>query len=64
MGLYLEQHREALMVTNSYLKRFMAHRPTKAHYLDRTRRESGRFISTWNLVVPQTVLERSWQEVP
>ena len=64
VGLYLEQHREALMVTDSHLKRLRAHRPAKAHYLDRTRRESGRFISTWNLVVPQTVLERSWQEVP
>jgi predicted transcriptional regulator of viral defense system len=63
VGLYLEQHREALMVTDSHLKRLRAHRPAKAHYLDRGRRESGRFVENWNLVVPQTVLERSWQEV-
>jgi len=63
VGLYLEQHRETLMVTDSHLRRLRAHRPATAHYLDRGRRESGRFVPSWNLVVPETVLERSWQEV-
>lgn len=64
VGLYLEQHHEALMVTNAHLKRLRSHRPANAHYLDRGRRGPGRFVSGWNLVVPETVLERSWQEVP
>jgi len=63
VGFYLEQHRDALMVTDTHLKRLRARRPAKAHYLDRSQRKSGRFVSGWNLVVPQTVLERSWQEV-
>lgn len=63
VGLYLEQHRETLMVTDSHLRRLRAHRPATAHYLDRGRRESGRFVEGWNLVVPESVLARSWQEV-
>jgi predicted transcriptional regulator of viral defense system len=63
VGLYLEQHRAPLMVTDSHLKCLRSHRPAKAHYLQRGLREPGRFVSGWNLVVPDTVLTRSWQEV-
>ena len=63
VGFFLEQHRNELMVEDSHLKQLMKLRPRSPHYLSRSRRESGRFVPEWNLVVPVEVLERSWMEV-
>lgn len=63
VGFYLSQHREALMVDDAHLAALCAHAPSQPRYLDR-RRESGKLIAPWNLVVPERVLQRSWAEVP
>jgi len=63
VGFFLEQHREPLMVEDRHLKALNDLRPRQPHYLDRTRRKSGRFMSKWNLVVPREVSERAWGEV-
>ena len=52
VGFYLEQHRESLMVDEQHL----------THYLDRSRRQAGRFVADWNLVVPEEVYGRTWEE--
>jgi len=59
---FLEQHRDALMVEDQHLKALREYAPAQPRYLD-THREPGRLVSTWNLVVPERVLERRWQEV-
>lgn len=63
VGFYLEQHREELMVEERHLNELRANRPRQPHYLDRSRRESGKLVRDWNLVVPTKVVERSWSEV-
>jgi predicted transcriptional regulator of viral defense system len=63
VGFFLEQHREPLMVEDRHLKALHDMRPRQPHYLDRSRRKSGRLVSEWNLVVPEEVLERAWGEV-
>jgi len=63
VGFFLEQHREELMVEDHYLKELKDLCPRNPHYLSRTRRESGRIITDWNLVVPEEVLDRLWEEV-
>lgn len=63
VGLYLEQHAEVLMVDESYLDRLRSHAPRKPHYMERSAREPGRLVDSWNLVVPVRILERSWEEV-
>jgi predicted transcriptional regulator of viral defense system len=63
VGFFLEQHRESLMVEEAYLKRFQDLRPRRPHYMERSRRKSGRFVSTWNLVVPEEIIQRSWEEL-
>lgn len=62
VGFFLEQHREALMVDEAHLKAFRKLRPQHPHYLERSRRNSGRFVAVWNLVVPKEVYDRSWEE--
>jgi predicted transcriptional regulator of viral defense system len=63
VGFYLEQHRESLMVEERHLKPLREQRPRSPHYLDRNKRGGGRFFPSWNLIVPEEVVNRSWGEV-
>jgi predicted transcriptional regulator of viral defense system len=63
VGFYLEQHSEELMVEDRHLERLREHAPRRPMYLERGKRESGKLLSRWNLVVPERVLQRSWAEV-
>ncbi len=62
VGFFLEQHHKALMVEDRYLERLRELAPAQPRYLD-ARREPGRLVSKWNLIVPERVLNRTWQEV-
>ncbi len=62
VGFFLEQHHEELMVEDRYLERLRDLSPAQPRYLD-ARREPGQLVSRWNLVVPERVLKRTWQEV-
>lgn len=61
VGLFLEQHAETLMIEGRYLETLRGHVPRQPRYLDATR-TSGRLVHPWNLVVPEYVLERGWEE--
>ena len=45
-----------------HLKALREHAPRQPRYLDR-KREAGRLVKPWNLVVPERVINRSWSEV-
>ena len=62
VGFFLEQHRESLMVDETYLKTLRERRPRQPHYLERSRRQAGRLVADWNLVVPEEVYGRTWEE--
>lgn len=62
VGFFLEQHREALFVEDQHLAALRKKAPRQARYLD-GKREPGRLVRPWNLVVPERVLKRSWEEV-
>lgn len=62
VGFFLEQHREALFVEEHHLKALSEQAPRQPRYLDR-KREAGRLVKPWNLVVPERVLNRTWAEV-
>ena len=61
VGFFLEQNAEALMVEEMHLDKLQAHAPRQPRYLDSTRK-SGRLVNRWNLVVPDYVLHRRWEE--
>lgn len=63
VGFFLDQHRETLMVDNSYLNELKALCPKQPHYLERQKRKSGNLISDWNLIVPDIIINRSWAEI-
>ena len=61
VGFFLEQHRDVLMVGDQHLQAFRELAPRQPRYLD-PRRESGKLVKSWNLVVPKRVTTRSWAE--
>ena len=61
VGYYLQQHAEGLMVEDRHLEPLRKLRPKQPHYLQRG--ESGKLIGDWNLVVPRSLAERSWEEI-
>jgi hypothetical protein len=62
VGFFLAQHRESLSVEEQHLKPLREHARRQPSYLDRER-EPGRLVKSWNLVVPDRVLDRTWEEV-
>jgi hypothetical protein len=64
VGFFLEQHREALMVEDAHLARLTALRPKEPHYLERGAETSHKLAGKWNLMVPASLIERAWEQVP
>ena len=62
VGFYLEQHKDSLMVDARTLDRLRAHRPKSPHYMSTEARAGGRLFGEWNLIVPNEIVERSWEE--
>ncbi len=61
VGFYLEQHRDSLMLEDKHLKPFEKLSPAQPGYLDSTR-TPGKLLKRWNLIVPDYVLNRRWEE--
>jgi hypothetical protein len=61
VGFFLEQHREAWMVEEAFLLALSRHVPAQPRYFS-PRREPGRLVGRWNLIVPEDVLQRRWEE--
>ena len=61
VGFFLEEHKETLMVEASHLAPLQEMRPRQPHYLERGKRKGGRWIKAWNLIVPDSVLNKSWE---
>jgi predicted transcriptional regulator of viral defense system len=61
VGFFLEQHREAFFVEEDFLTQLEKRVPKQPVYLE-GRNTKGRLLPRWNLVVPEPVLNRTWEE--
>lgn len=62
VGFFLEQHRDTLMVEEAHLDALKRLGPGEPRYFD-PRRQSGKLVTRWNLVVPEAILSRNWEAV-
>lgn len=62
VGLFLQSHRDRLFVDDAQLNLLAVHAPKQARYFD-AKREPGRLVHPWNLIVPERVLQQTWGEV-
>ena len=61
-GFFLEQHRNDFHVEESFLQRLERKIPTQAVYWT-SDRKGGRLVRRWNLIVPEAVQGRTWEEI-
>lgn len=61
VGFFLEQHREELQVEDSLLRQLSRRVPAKPVYWT-SQSIGGVLMKPWNLIVPEAVRDRSWQE--
>jgi hypothetical protein len=61
IGFYLEQHRQELYVEERVLQKLEKNIPQKPVYLQ-PRQKGGMLQKRWNLIVPEMVIHRKWEE--
>jgi predicted transcriptional regulator of viral defense system len=62
IAFFLEQHREAFGLTEMDLCIFDSFKLKSPYYLDRHSKEPNQLVARWNLIVPQSILLRNWEE--
>ncbi len=62
VGYFLQQLQQRWMVGEEQLDTLRSRKPHQPHYLGRTRNERGRLSKEWNLVVPERIVLRTWEE--
>ncbi len=62
VGFYLEQHEKELNIKDHQLKKLEVKRPKQPHYIDRKQKLSGKFNARWNIIIPEEIIEQSWNE--
>ncbi len=60
VGYFLQQHSEQLMIEDRSLDFLRKMRPKQPHYMQRG--EGGKLVSEWNLIVPFSLVSRTWEE--
>ena len=63
VGFFLEQHQEELIVEQRHLEALRRAAPAQPRYFERRHGKGGRLLARWNLIVPEHILTRSWEEV-
>jgi predicted transcriptional regulator of viral defense system len=63
VGFFLEQNRDRLGVSDAHLEPLRQLRPRHPTYLERGKKGHGSLVKIWNLIVPDAVLSRTWQDV-
>ena len=62
VGFFLEQNKDRLLVDDKYLDALRKLRPKQPHYFD-SRQKNGKLLKDWNLLVPEEILNKSWDEI-
>ena len=62
VGFLLEERQGAFVVDEKKLALLLPHLPATPQYIVHDRHESCRLVKKWNLMMPASVLTRSWEE--
>jgi len=62
VAFFLEQNKDRLLVDDKYFDALRKLRPKQPHYFD-SRQKNGKLLKDWNLLVPEEILNKSWDEI-
>jgi len=63
VGFFLDQHKDQLLLDGAYITPLRRLVPRQPHYLERANRKDCKFVPEWNLMVPNRILNKVWDEV-
>lgn len=62
LGFFLEQFKDQFKVDKQTLNILEKMKPNNVHYFERSKREPGKLFKRWNLIIPNSIIERTWEE--
>ena len=62
VGFFLEQRQGAFTVEENKLQPLLDFLPLKPHYISDTQQGSCKLVKKWNLILPLSVINQSWEE--
>jgi predicted transcriptional regulator of viral defense system len=62
VGFFMEMHQEEWMIPPEHLEMLKKLRPSKPVYLKRAMKGPQKLIPKWNLIVPEEILQKRWEE--
>ncbi len=62
IAFFLDQHCDTFGLSEKDLVNFDKFIPKSPHYLDLHSKEPNQLIARWNLIVPKSLLQRTWEE--
>lgn len=62
VAFFLDQHRDTLGLSEEDLSTFDQFMPKTPHYLDHHNKGPNQLITRWNLIVPKSLFQRTWEE--
>lgn len=62
VGFFLDQHKDTLLLGSAWIAPLLRLTPRQPHYMDRMNRKECKLVKEWNLMVPNQILNRTWEE--
>lgn len=62
VGYFLDQRPEHLSSDKKYVEKLKKHIPKQPHYMERDRKNEGKYIEKWQLIVPLKIINKTWEE--
>jgi predicted transcriptional regulator of viral defense system len=62
VGFYLSQRRQELNVSSEVLLELRKACPRSPHYIDPAARKDGKLLNDWNIIVPNSLIIKDWEE--
>ena len=62
VGFFMEMYEDKWMIPAEHLKKLKKLRPLKPVYFKRSKKGPHRMVSQWNLIVPEVILDKGWEE--
>lgn len=62
VGFFMEMYREKWMIPQAHLDELVKLRPKKPIYLKRSLKGPQKLITNWNLIIPEELLQKRWEE--
>lgn len=62
VGFYLSQRQKELNVSSDAILELREHCPRSPHYIDSAARKDGKLLDGWNIIVPQSLIIKDWEE--